>query len=144
MTGNFIRYDDTNAPGTDQVQGNTVVTRDANGDTSARRFTATNILISQGGFQLPSAAKTTAYTATAADSIIYADASGGAFSITLPAVATSTNMILCAVNVGASGTVTLDGNLSETINGATTATLTTQYSFKWIHCNGAAWFIISS
>ncbi len=39
-------------------------------------------------------------------------------------------------------TVTVDGNASETIDGATTAVLTTQWESITIHCNGTAWFIL--
>ncbi len=38
------------------------------------------------------------------------------------------------------GTATLDGNASETIDGATTATITVQYDVLRLYCDGTSWF----
>lgn len=89
-------------------------------------------------------AKTAAYTATASDDVILCDASGGAFSVTLPAVASSAGKVFTIKNVGASGTVTIDGNASETIDGATTVAMATQYNFRTIICDGTEWHVIAS
>ena len=44
-----------------------------------------------------------------------------------------------------SGAVTLDGNASETINGATTVAITaTQFHYRTIMCDGSNWIVISS
>ena len=45
-----------------------------------------------------------------------------------------------AKNRNGSGTITIDGSGSETINGATTLALTTQWSVATLHCDGAAWY----
>jgi hypothetical protein len=87
--------------------------------------------------------KTTTYSATTADYILLADATGGAFSITLPAVATSSGCVLHVKKIDASGNaVTLDGNASETIDGATTLAMSTQYQSYSIACNGSAWYVL--
>lgn len=91
----------------------------------------------------PIATKTANYTATTADRTILCDATSGSLTIALPAVATSTGLVLNIKKVDVSvNTVTVDGNASETIDGATTAVLTTQWGSITIHCNGTAWFIL--
>ena len=43
------------------------------------------------------------------------------------------------------GAVTIDGNASETINGATTVAITaTQFHYRTIMCDGTNWVVISS
>jgi hypothetical protein len=82
------------------------------------------------------------YTATTADDVVLCDATAGAFSVTLPPVATSNGVQLILTKTDAvANTVTVDGNASETINGATTYALTAQYNSVTIVCNGAAWYI---
>lgn len=86
--------------------------------------------------------KTANYTATLADEVIECDATGGAFTITLPAAANSTGLKLYIKKTDASAnTVTIDGNASETIDGATTKALASQYASYTIICNGSGWSI---
>jgi len=87
--------------------------------------------------------KTAAYTATLADHVITCDASSNAFAITLPAVATANRVIYHIKKTdSSSNVVTVDGNASETIDGATTATITTQFESIMIVCDGSNWHII--
>jgi hypothetical protein len=97
-----------------------------------------------GGKRTPSiTTKTTTYTATAADDILLGDATSGAFSITLPAATSSTGLVLTIKKIDASANaVTIDGNASETIDGATTKALSSQYASYEIACNGSAWYIV--
>lgn len=81
--------------------------------------------------------KTAAYTATSSDNTILVD---GDVKITLPAVADSTNFGYIIKNVG-TGAVTIDANLSETIDGETEIVLSLQYQFVSIVCDGTEWFI---
>jgi hypothetical protein len=78
------------------------------------------------------------------DEVIAADASGGAITLNLPAVATSKNKTYTVVRTSASNNVVLDGNASETINGATTYTLSSQWQFVKIICDGTQWIVIAS
>lgn len=66
---------------------------------------------------------------------IYAD---GTFTITLPPAAVSAGRYLTIANIG-TGTVTVDGNGSETINGSLTHALSVQYATVRMHCNGVGW-----
>ncbi len=88
-------------------------------------------------------AKTGAYTATINDHVITCDASGGAFTITLPAASGLERIIYHIKKTDSSANaVTVDGNASETIDGGTTATLTAQFESIMIVCTGTEWFII--
>jgi hypothetical protein len=84
-------------------------------------------------------------TYTAADEyVILVDASGANRTINLPASSGVTNRIYIIKKTdNSANTVTIDGNASETIDGATTKVLTTQYEKVQIICNGSNWFIIN-
>lgn len=87
--------------------------------------------------------KTTTYTATLLDRTILCDATGGAFTVTLPAAAASKNLKLTIKKIDSSlNAITIDGNGSETIDGVTTQKLYSQYDAITIHCNGSAWYIL--
>lgn len=83
------------------------------------------------------------YTVLASDQWIEADASAGAITILLPAVASSDNRsIYVTTKSVAGGNVTIDGNASETINGSTTLVLSAQYAGKRLLCNSSGWYAI--
>lgn len=86
------------------------------------------------------ATKTTTYTAAAGD-VLLCDASGGAFTVTLPAAAATVRPILVK-KVDASGNaVTIDGAGSDTIDGALTIALSTQYEAVELWCDGTNWWV---
>jgi hypothetical protein len=88
--------------------------------------------------------KTADYTATLFNTTILVDATGGNRTITLPTAASQPGMILHIKKIDASGnSVTIDGNGSETIDGATTKATTTQYAGWTIQSDGSAWYILS-
>ena len=70
------------------------------------------------------------------------DTVGGAVTINLPAVADSEGNIYSIKKLGTTGNVIVDANGSETIDGATTQTLTVQYTCIEVYCDGTEWFII--
>jgi hypothetical protein len=76
--------------------------------------------------------------------LVIADSSSAGVTINLPAVASSANKYLTVKHVGSSNNVVLDGNGSETIDGATTHTLSTQYDVVRVYCDGSAWHVISN
>jgi len=66
------------------------------------------------------------------------------FTITLPAAANMTGRVLTFVKQGGTSTITLDGNASENINGATTYALTgNAYSSVTLYCTGTEWLTTS-
>jgi len=95
----------------------------------------------EGGIFLPTTSQTATYTATRADHTILCGAGNQTFTVTLPAASGVIGLILNIKNIG-TGTITVDGNASETIDGGTTATLSTQFESISIHCDGSNWHII--
>jgi hypothetical protein len=96
--------------------------------------------ISGIGFKQAYVTKTGAYTATNDDYVI--DCTSGTFTVTLPASSGRTGRILIIKNSGA-GTITVDGNGAETIDGAATYSLAVQYATVQIMSDGTNWKIIS-
>ena len=75
--------------------------------------------------------------------IVLMDGSVSSRTVTLPAVADSTGKVYVIKKVdSSSGTITIDGNGSETIDGATTKILAAQYDSVTIVCDGTEWHII--
>ena len=86
---------------------------------------------------------TTTYTVLTDDSyLVLCDATAGAFTVTLPAAASSTNVRVTIKKTDVSANaVTVDGNAAETIDGAATFSLPAQWDAVTISCNGTAWFV---
>lgn len=82
----------------------------------------------------------TSYTA-AAFKVIFVDddTAGSAVTITLPAAASSTDEIYNVVKIGTTASVTVDGDGSEEINGATTYVLSSQWDAIEVMCDGTQW-----
>ncbi len=82
-------------------------------------------------------AKSAAYTVVSSDRGKVIDATSGTWTLSLPAVSGLSGFSLVVWNSG-SGTVTIDPNASEQINGATTLALTAG-SAVLLACNGTSW-----
>jgi hypothetical protein len=86
-------------------------------------------------------AKTGAYTLTKADSIVRADASGSAFTLTLPPSAGNAGLTYTIIRTDVANStnlLTIDANASELINGNLTHVLYPAESVV-IECTGTAW-----
>lgn len=79
------------------------------------------------------------YTATVTDGLILCT---GTFTVTLPAAATAGEGHVLHIKNVSTGTITVDGNGAETIDGATTTTITVQYASVTLCCDGSNWHII--
>jgi hypothetical protein len=100
-----------------------------------------------GAFNLKQVSKTSTYTADDTDCTIFVDATSGAVTINLPTTGFGrvSGRIYIIKKTDASGNaVTIDGNSSETIDGATTYSLASQYKYVTIQSNGTNWFIIGN
>ena len=86
------------------------------------------------------ASKTTTYTAVPGD-VIPCDATGGAFTVNLPAASGVVQSISIKKTDASVNAVTIDGNASETIDGATTRLLSTQYEAVTLWSNGTNWLV---
>ena len=89
--------------------------------------------------------KTANYTVSTNDGDnvqVNTDASSGAVTITLYAASTNTGKIVTVKKTDSSANaVTIDGNASETIDGATTYALAAQYNSATLVCTGSAWLV---
>ncbi len=92
--------------------------------------------------------KTSSYPTVEADrdKLIRADATSGTLTVTLLAAATAGDGFMLAVKkVDSSGNaVIIDGNSSETIDGAATLSLSNQYEVAILICNGTSWHVVNS
>jgi hypothetical protein len=85
--------------------------------------------------------KTTTYTALAGD-VLLCDATGGAFTVTLPAAAGVSGQSISVKKTDASANaITVDGNGSETIDGAATLALSTRYAAVTLWSDGSNWWV---
>jgi hypothetical protein len=77
------------------------------------------------------------------DYLLLCDSTAGAVTVTLPPAALVPGRIYVfkRINAGANNVV-VDGYASETIDGATTYTLSSQWAGVTVMSNGTAWFII--
>ena len=96
-----------------------------------------------GSVSMPIRSITANYTAASGDYTILVDASSNNVTVTLPAAAGCAGRIYVIKAIDVSNTITIDGNGAETIDGAVTKTLATQYYSMTIQSNGSGWFIIS-
>jgi hypothetical protein len=114
-----------------------------NGNVGIGTFSPTSRFEVNGAMGTTIVSKSGNYTATINDSVIVVDASGGAVTITLPAAAISKGRIYNIKKTDASvNALIVDGNASETIDGALTVNTTTQYHAFTLVCDGANWWII--
>lgn len=98
-----------------------------------------------GSFGLALVAKTSTYTATSADYTIKNDATSGAITINLPTASGISGRIYTIKKVDSSGNaVTVDPNGSETIDGAATYSLATQWKYVTIQSDGTNWIVIGN
>lgn len=70
------------------------------------------------------------------------DTTSGSVTLTLPPAAASVGMRFEAKKTAAANTVTIDGNASETIDGATTLAWTTRYQGFGVVSDGTRWHIV--
>ncbi len=66
----------------------------------------------------------------------------GTVTVQLPAATANAGRILNIKKIGSSESVSVDGFISETIDGSTTQQITTQYSNMTIQCDGTSWWIL--
>lgn len=88
-------------------------------------------------------AKSGAYTLTSGDGLVVADASGGAFTVTLPTAVGITGTVYRVKKIDATANaVTIDGAGAETIDGGATATISTQYEAITVISDGTEWWVL--
>lgn len=117
--------------------------RSDTGKFRVRNSTTTyNIAVEGGPHILPFAAKSAGYTTTAADGMLTVDASGASRTITLVTAVGNAGLQYTIKKIDSSvNTVVIDGNGSQTIDGAVTVSLSRQYEAITIISDGANWLI---
>jgi len=88
--------------------------------------------------------KTSTYTATDDDDVILCDATSGVFTIDLPtAVGRSGKSYVIKKIDSTANAITVDGDSGETIDGATTSSLSSQWDYLTIVSDGTNWMEIT-
>jgi hypothetical protein len=118
---------------------NALVGRDSSAGITVAAVACVGITQS-GNLALSRAAKSSAYTA-AAETVL--EISGNT-TITLPPAAGCTGRVYALKKTDTGTTTIIDGDGSETIDGATTKSSTVQYSCLVIQSNGTAWNTLAS
>jgi len=98
-----------------------------------------------GSSGFTTATKTTGYTISSTDTVIFADASSGNVSITLPVASGLAGYrfyIKRIDNTYPTNTCTVDRSSSDTIDGLTSVPLHLQYTALAVVSNGSAWYIL--
>ena len=131
------------------ASNDTILVQDAS-DNNLKGTAVSNFMLA-GSATKTHKVTTTNYTAgTNNEVIILADTSAatganGAITINLPTASASTNKNFYVKKIDAdANNVTIDGNLTETIDGAETKVISTQWDTLQIVCDGTEWFIISN
>lgn len=89
------------------------------------------------------ATKTANYTATTSDEVLLCDATTASFTVTLPAASGNNKLKLTLKKIDSSAnTVTIDGNVAETIDGQTTIVIAQQHTSYEIVCDGSNWHAV--
>ena len=91
--------------------------------------------------------QTGSYTLDVADFLVECDATGGAFTVTLPSAASSgfkNKVFIVKKTDSGSNAITIDPNSTETIDGASTVTLDRQFQTIMLMSDGTNWKVLTS
>lgn len=88
--------------------------------------------------------KTTTYAVLDQDDVILADATAGAFPVTLPTAVGRTGRRFIVKRMNAGGNAVTIASAGGTIDGAATVVLGTQYFVRTLASNGTNWVVIGS
>lgn len=120
-----------------------VYVKDSTGKLTILNSSGTETDVGVGSTTLAVASKTGAYTATTSDDVLLVDATSGAITITLYAASGNSGKTIRIKKTDSSfNNVTIDGNSSETIDGATTIKLNIQDEAVTLLCDGSNWEIL--
>lgn len=108
--------------------------------------TGSDITLSQiSQVNIPTAytAKTSTYTVTASDLVVFCDTTTGAFTITLPTASGALHGVVVVRVDSSSNTLTLTSNSAETINGDTADKLfVSRYSVLELEPQAGNWVVV--
>lgn len=87
---------------------------------------------------------TTATTVVDSDDLILVDTTSGSVTVTLPSAVGRRGRKFACKKLIAANTMTLAGAGSETIDGAATVGITTQYAARTVQSDGINWHIVAA
>ena len=122
---------------------NTAVTP-AKADLS-QAWTHTGLLSAQGGFAAKVTVSTTNITVGATDTVVAITDTTAARTVTLPAVSGNTGRVVVikdATGAAATNNITVDGNAAETIDGAATYAINTNYGSVTLVADVGGWYVV--
>lgn len=92
---------------------------------------------------VPTATKTTSYTISASDTVIFADATSGGVTITLPVASGLAGYRFYVKRIdNSANTCSVARSGSDTIDGQTSFTIDQQYTAVMVVSNGTNWYIL--
>lgn len=123
--------------------GDIVVEPDGTGKVGVGTASPNTLLQVAGPIATAIATKTTNYSVTSADSVLLCDATSGSLTLTLPSATgiTGRQYTIKRISSGAN-TVTVAAQSGETIDGAATHVLGTQYGFITVVSDGSNWWVV--
>ncbi len=125
------------------VGASTIVGRKSSGNIVALTATELATILSGASPDIAVVSKSGAYTLTGSDCLVLCDATGGAFTITLPAKSgIDGRMYIIKKTDSSANAIIVDGNGAETIDGGATASITVQYESITIICGSSEWHIV--
>lgn len=126
-----------------KVRGITAPTPAATDDRKYLAYLHGSLAYVLHGIQRRTVTKTGNYTITLDDGFVAVDATAGAVTITLPTAAAAAGFEFIVKKIDASANaVTLDGDGAETIDGAATLSLPTQYASAAVLSDGTTWWVV--
>lgn len=130
------------AVGTSELANNAVTPGKAD---LAQAWTFTGALSAQGGLLAKVTVSTTNITVGATDTVVAITDTSAARTVTLPAVSGNTGRVLVikdATGGAATNNITVDGNAAETIDGAATYVINTNYGSVTLVGDVSGWFVV--
>jgi len=103
-----------------------------------------NDIYLDGGLYPMNTITATAVTLTDAYHYVYCNCTSNVITVNLPAVSTVARRLFVIKKIDSTGNaVTIDGSGAETIDGATTKTISSQYSVTAIQAGATEWHIVN-
>ena len=101
-------------------------------------------VINRGFSEYVSKSITASSTADDTATIVYASSTAGAVNFTLPTAASVKHRYygLMKTDSSTNAVAYQAASTSETINGSTSSSTTTQYNITWVHSDGSGWYKI--
>lgn len=127
----------------DTAQASSLCERDGNADLHSKHFISDNAASSLGGLFSGYATKSADTTLDETYYTVFADATAGLRTITLPPAATSTRQIVVIKKSDSTANaVAVKGNVAELVDGANIRYLVLQNESVTVQCDGTGWKVL--